>query len=318
MTREIVNIMKITGNGKKFGLLLLLRAPFDITSTLVYATFLQRGFDAALSGDSAGLSYACALFSVACLCLFLYNGTVWSIYASFVTRIEAILRVKLFEKIASFSCERVESVLRGDWITRLNTDVEMPFSRPLHLPHAACGLLNLTLSAVFLWHSNAAVFGWVLLFVIPHVAVIHLFIASAMPELNRKSLEAMARNTAELTSFIECADISALYGGRDYLLKRFENSSIALLKANTRIHVRDALGAGLLPLFGLGGYLVLLIISAGWINAGGLTFGDLTAAFQLRGGVLKGAFMLINSLISIQASMAGIRRLNETMLEEAG
>jgi hypothetical protein len=42
----------------------------------------------------------------------------------------------------------------------------------------------------------------------------------------------------------------------------------------------------------------------------------LTAAFQYRGGVLVGSLILINCLVSIQASMAGIRRLNETMLEK--
>jgi len=60
---------------------------------------------------------------------------------------------------------------------------------------------------------------------------------------------------------------------------------------------------------------VLLIVCDKWIANGQLTFGDLTAAFQYRGGVLKGALMLINSLISIQASMAGIKRLNGTMSE---
>ena len=54
-------------------------------------------------------------------------------------------------------------------------------------------------------------------------------------------------------------------------------------------------------------------VSGGWIANGHFTFGDLTAAFQYRGGVLVGSLTLINCLVSIQASIAGIRRLNETM-----
>ena len=80
-----------------------------------------------------------------------------------------------------------------------------------------------------------------------------------------------------------------------------------------KIHARNALSAGILPLFGLGGYVTLLVVSGSWIADGLFTFGDLTAAFQFRGGVLIGSLALINCLISIQASMAGVRRVNETL-----
>jgi len=82
-----------------------------------------------------------------------------------------------------------------------------------------------------------------------------------------------------------------------------------------KIQKRNALSFGILPLFGLSGYLVLLIVSSGWIANGYFTFGDLTAAFQLRGGVLLGSLMLINCMISIQANLASVHRLNETMDE---
>jgi hypothetical protein len=42
-------------------------------------------------------------------------------------------------------------------------------------------------------------------------------------------------------------------------------------------------------------------------------FGDLTAAFQYRGGVLIGANMLIGCAVSISASVAGVRRVMEIM-----
>jgi len=61
-----------------------------------------------------------------------------------------------------------------------------------------------------------------------------------------------------------------------------------------------------------------LIISSDWIANGSLTFGDLTAAFQFRGGVLKSSNMFIYCLISIQGSMAGIKRINDIMDEKTG
>ncbi len=101
-------------------------------------------------------------------------------------------------------------------------------------------------------------------------------------------------------------------------MKRFEQSSLALWRANLRIRTRNALGAGILPLFGLGGYLIFWLVSSRPIANGYFTLGDLTAAFQYRGSVLAGSLMLMNCLISIRASMAGMKRLNETMAEKEG
>lgn len=44
-----------------------------------------------------------------------------------------------------------------------------------------------------------------------------------------------------------------------------------------------------------------------------MTFGELTAAFQCRGGVIVGSMTLTSSLISIKTALAGVRRVTETM-----
>ncbi len=318
MLSEIRKILKITGSGRPFIFLLLLRSPFDAAFTMIQATFLQRAFDAVGQNNAMRLTTVCLLFAVASLFLFLYNGTVWSLYSPFITRMEGKLRIKLYDKISSFSYQRMEATPQGEWLTRLNTDVEMPFSRPIHLPHAACAVVNISVSAAILWRINSTVFGWAILFVIPHITVSQLLIARAMPELNKKSLEATAKNTNEMIPLITCADIAAIYDGQEYLMKRFEQSSLALWRANLKIRTRNALGAGILPLFGLGGYLTFWLVSSGQIADGHFTLGDLTAAFQYRGSVLAGSLMLMNCLVSIQASMAGMKRLNETMAEKNG
>lgn len=314
MLGEIRKTFKVIGSGWRYTILILLRSPISILMTIVSALFLQQAFNAIAQNDSGKLSIVCIVFGVASLCIFLYNGTVWNVYAApFVTRMESGLREKLFRKISSLSYERIEAVPQGEWLTRLNTDVQMPFTESL--PRTAIAIVNICVSAVILWNINPAVFGWVLLFVAPHIIFSQLFIARALPGLNKKSLEATAKNTGELTALITCADIALLYDGKEYLMKRFEKSSMDLFRANMKIRARNALSAGILPLFGLGGYLTLLVVSSEWIADGSLSFGDLTAAFQYRGGVLLGSLMLINCIISIQASMAGIRRLNETMAE---
>lgn len=317
MLREMRTLFRWIGGGIRFYILLFLRSPFEAARTVAYAVFLQNAFGTIADGDSRRLTLVCLLYGVASILLFLYNGTVWSIYAPFVTRMEGRLRRLLFSKIASFSYAHIEATPQSEWVTRLNTDVQMPFSRPIHLPHAACAIVNIGVSAVILWNMNPRIFGWIMLFVVPHILFSQLFIARTMPQLQQKSLEATAQNTGELTAMITCADIAVLYDAQGYLLKRFERSSLLLRRANMRIRHRNALSAAVLPLFGMGGYLTLLIAGSAWIAEGSLTFGELTAAFQYRGGVLIGAMMLINSLISINASIAGIQRINRTLSEKA-
>jgi len=321
MFREMRRLLKITGDSLQFIILLILRSPVDFCMTAIYAVFLQHAFNAVEQNDIERLTLICVVFLIASLSIFLYNGTVWSIYAPFVVKMESRLRIKLFDKIIKFSYERIEATTQGEWLTQLNTDVQMPFSQPMHFPHAVNAIVRLILSSIFLWLINSVVFVWVILFVVPHFLISQYFVVRFMQALNKESLEATAKNTNEMTTFITCADVALLYDGQNYLLKRFEKSSLALLQVKMKIIKRNAINAAIAILpFGLSGYLILLIISGSWIAQGYLTFGDLTAAFQYRGGILMGANMLINCIVSIKASMAGIHRINETIyanVEEA-
>jgi len=316
MFHEIKKLLAITGQKLRFLALLIMRCPFNAAMTVVNAVFLGSAFNAVTANDSSRLLTVCLIYIFSCLGLFLYNGTIWSIYAPFVVRMEAKLRRMLFRKITTLSCQRIESAGSGEWITRLNTDVQMPFSRPIHLPHAVCAIVNISVSAIILGQMNLTVFYLVLLFVIPHIVLSQLFIARAMPALNKKVLETLALNSGDFAAIITCADTAILYDGQEFLLKRFKNSSLQLMRANMKIKFRNAAGAGILPLFGLGGYLALLAVCGKWIAAGNFSFGDLTAAFQYRGGILVGSMMLVNSLVSIKASTAGINRINDLMSEK--
>jgi len=318
MFHEMNRLLKFTGDSLRFIILLILRSPVNFCMTAINAIFLQHAFNAIERNDAGRLAVVCVGFLIASLSIFLYNGTVWSIYAPFVVRMESKLRIKLFDKIIKFSYERIEATAQGEWLTRLNTDVQMPFSQPMHFPHAANAIVSLILSSILLWLINPIVFVWVIIFVVPHFLISQYFVVRFMQELNKKSLEATAKNTGEMTAFITCADVALLYEGQDYLMKRFEKSSLDLLRAKMEIVKRNSINAAIAILpFGLSGYLVLLVISGNWIAQEYLTFGDLTAAFQYRGGILIGANMLINCIVSIKAGMAGICRINETMYENA-
>jgi ABC-type bacteriocin/lantibiotic exporter with double-glycine peptidase domain len=255
MLCEFRKILKITGRGWQFIFLLLLRSPFDSASTLIQATFLQRAFNAIEKNDGPGLTSVCLVFGVASLCLFLYNGWCGVFTRPFARVWKENSAQNYLKKYPRSLTTRIESTSQGDWLTRLNTDVEAPFSRGFHFPHAICAAVNIGVSAIILWRMNPAVFGWVLPFVAAHIVVSQLLIARAMPGINKKALEAAAKNTGEMTALITCADVACLYDAQGYLMNRFEQSSLAVWKANMRIRTRNALSSGILPLFGLGGYL---------------------------------------------------------------
>ncbi|NLP45383.1 MAG: ABC transporter ATP-binding protein, partial [Peptococcaceae bacterium] len=150
-------------------------------------------------------------------------------------------------------------------------------------------------------------------FIIPHILISHLFLAKPMFRYAMSVQEATARNTTDMNAIVTCADTAILYDAQGFLLRRFEKSSLEIRKANMKIQQRKALGIGLLPLMGMCGYLVILLIGGSRVQAGNITFGELAAAFQYRGGLLKSTMMFINSFINIKASQAGIKRVNETM-----
>lgn len=83
--------------------------------------------------------------------------------------------------------------------------------------------------------------------------------------------------------------------------------------AQMRMHRRQASARAMYVIFGIGGYLAILFVGGVWIAAGVMTFGALTAAFQLRNGMLKGVLMTVNCASNIRVSVAAAVRVSETL-----
>jgi ABC-type multidrug transport system fused ATPase/permease subunit len=313
---DIQELFKMAGGVRRFIILTLLRSPFDALYTVIQASFLQFAFEAINKGDQNRLFHVCVMFGIGSLLLFLYNGTVWTLYATYVTKWVGRIRRKLFGHISSLSLQQIEAEPSGEWITRLNSDVHAAtaiLNQSIHLPHAVVSTVNICVSSLILVLMNPRVFGLIIMFVIPHILINQLSIAKPVIRYAMDVQEATAKNTTDMNALVTCADIAVLYDAQGFLLKRFKESSLELRKANMKIQHRRAIGSGLLPLMAMGGYLVILLIGGRWITAGTMTFGALTAAFQYRAGMQKGLMMLINSLININNALAGVKRVNETM-----
>lgn len=56
-----------------------------------------------------------------------------------------MLQEKMFEKILSLSLEQVDGHFSGEWITKLNSDIQGAvtiMSGPMNLPHLAVAVIN--------------------------------------------------------------------------------------------------------------------------------------------------------------------------------
>ena len=231
------------------------------------------------------------------------------------------IRRKLFGHISCLPLRQIEAKPSGEWITRLNIDVMAAtalLNQPMHLPHAVVSAVNICVSSMILILMSPGIYGLIIMFVIPHILISYLYIAGPMTRFAMNAHNAAAKNTADMNVLVTCADTAVLYDAQKFLLKRFEESSLELRKANMKILHRRAIESGLLQLPGMCGYLAILLLGGGSIAAGTMTFGELTAAFQYRGGLLKGLMMLLNSLLNIKTALAGVKRVNETMYKTGG
>lgn len=314
--RNVYDLFLMAGNIRRFVILTLLRCPFDAVRTIIQAGFLQFAFGRISLNDQIGLNYACLLFGIGSLLLFLYNGTVWALYAAYVTRWVGAIRKKLFFHISCLSLQKIEARAAGEWITRLNSDVQVAVAlldQPLHLPHAVVSIVNVCVTSLILALVDPKLFGLIMLFVIPHMLISQLFVARSMTKLATEVQEATAKNAADMNALVICADMAMLYNAQGFLLRHFEQSSLELKKRNMRIHHRRAMENGLKPLTGMGGFLAILLIGGSLATAGIMTFGQLVAVIQYRTGLLVSMMMLANSLINIKTALAGVKRVNDTM-----
>jgi len=313
---EMKKLFTMAGKVRLFIILTILRCPFDPLHTAIHAAFLQYAFEAINKGCKNELFHVCVLFAAGTFFLFIYNGTVWTIYSAYVAKWTGRIRKKVFKHICSLTLQQIESGTTGEWITRLNSDVQVAtaiLNKALHLPHAVVSSANICFSSIMLLYMSPKIFGLIMAFIIPHILVSQLFISRPMSRYAKRVQEAIAGNTTDMNAFFTCAEAAILYDARGFLLERFEKSSLEIRKSNMMINRRKALRSSLLPLMGLTGYIVVLLFGGKWIAAGIMTFGALTAALQYRGGVIKGLNMLIDSLLNIHTEMAGIKRVNETM-----
>ena len=317
--RDFSKLIKRMGIWRKYIFLLLLRSPFDAVRTWILANLMKSIFHCLETGHAGWLPEICVVYGLICTMLFLYNGIIWSHYAAFSAKTEIRLQEKMFEKILSLPLKRVEHRFSGEWITKLNSDIQAAFTMmngPMNLPHLVVAVINTMLSSFLMFRSN-----WLFLcvtwsFIVLQLFMNHKIVLETIPKLKEEAQNSMSENTSAIKPLITDADTILLYDAAAFMIKNCDENSRKLMKINMKIHVRNALSDVCMRLFGIGGYLAILLMGYRFISEGTMTFSDLIYCFQVRGSVIAGTFMLITCLNNLKMNSVCIRRIHDVLEEK--
>ena len=312
MISVLTGLFHKTGKLKKFILLLILRSPVEALMVILDAVFLRHSFSAILEKDTDRLILISILYLTGSALLFSYNGFVWQKFAAFVASYSGNLKRMIFHRISTHTQEEIDRRDEGEWLSLLNQDQNMTLALllgPLTIFHSGVAFVSLFTCGFILCHQSPPLFLLSISFIIPHLIVNQLVSVKPIPKLKENSRSAVVRNTSDLIPIIDCYEIIQLYDAHALVLQQFEKSSHEIRHANLKIHFRSALSGGILPIFGLGCYMILLLVGGNMIMDGRMAFGDLTAALQYRGGLLRYALALMTCIINIQVNLVGAKHL---------
>lgn len=315
---EFFKLIKRLHIRRKYYVLLLLRSPFDVIRAWMHAAMMRSVFSCLEAESADRLPVVCIGWGLLCALLFLYNGTVWSIYAAFAAGTEARLQKEMTDKTLSLPYRLVQGRLGGEWFTRRNGDIQAAITMmngPLNIPHLVTAFFNMILSSFLMLKASPALFAVTWAFILPYLLVNYRLVLRPLPGLKEKSRCAMADISSSIKPLIADAEAILLYDVGSLLLTKCEEESRRLMKTNLQTHMRRGLSEMVSRLFGIGGYLALLLTGFAMIAGGRMALSELIYCSQVRGSILAGVLMLITCKSNIKANAVSVKKVNEALGE---
>lgn len=315
---EFFKLIKRLNIQGRYMVLLLLRSPFDVIRTYIQAVLLMDVFSCLETEHADRLPAVCIGGGLLCAALFLYNGIVWSIYAAFSARTEARLQKELTDQILFLPYRLVQRRGSGEWFTRRNGDIQAVMTMmngPLHIPHWMTSLINTILSSFLLLKCSPVLFVVTWAFILPYCLLHHCVVLKRLPGFKDESRKVMADIASSIKPLITDAEVIAIYDAGDMMLKKWEGDSRRLMKINRKMQLCRGLGDLFSRLFGIGGYLALLLTGFAMVSGGTMTFSRLVYCSQMRGGILSGLLMLMTCMSNIKENAVCAKKVNESLEE---
>lgn len=319
MNHTVRKIIRDLGLKNEFARVMVLRSPFDFLSAVLNANMLESFIRIMERGEGERLSNAFWKFLIFSMLLFGYNATIWAtISIKTDMMFHKRLRLRLMDSMLSRTEQEMDRLSAGDWITRLNMDVDKTadyITCPLNFMHAMIASVNLILSSVILVFLNPKLFTVTVLVMIPFFIMSSLVIIRKIPYYRRKSQESQAEYTNWMEPIVEAGDAITIFDGEEIVLREVEEKSLNIMRQNVKANKLTSLSSTVTIISGNLGYVLLLLMGNSMIGNGVKDFAQLTKITQYRGQMMMGV-MCVNSCINnMKSNLSGAERVEEVINE---
>ena len=317
MNRKVVKLLKELGLWKRFVVMLVLRLPFDFLNAVLSANMLESFIRLIEEGKGERLMHNFWIFLLFTVLLFGYNVTIWSTISIKADMLfHRKLRMKLMEAMFSRSQQEMEEYSEGDWITRLNNDVDKTvnyITEPINFMHAAIAAFNFILSSIVLLVLNFNMFAVTIMIMFPFFYLCNFVILRKIPLYKKKAQESYAAYTNWLEPIAASGDIVTVYDGHKIVMDKIEEVSREIMKENIKAHKLTAWTSFFTVLSGVFGYLLLLFMGNSMMGYKVRDFAALMKITQYRGEMMK-SLMCVNSCNSnMKINLSGVDRVDEVI-----
>jgi ABC-type multidrug transport system fused ATPase/permease subunit len=227
--------------------------------------------------------------------------------------------MKLLESMLSRTQQEMEEYSEGDWITRLNSDVDKVadyLTAPINFMHSMIAVVNFVLSSVILIMLNPTLFGVSLFLMIPFFILSSIVIVKNIPKFRKNAQESFARYTNWMEPIIEAGDAITVFDGQDIVLDKVREESEKIMRENVKAHRRTAWSLAVSAASGMTGYLLLLLIGNSMIGTMIKDFAALIKITQYRGRMMMGVMCVNSGINNMKSNLTGVVRVDEILKAE--
>ena len=317
MNRKVRIILKETGMTKDFILVMILRAPFDFINALLSANMLETFIRLVERKEEGELLPTFGMFLLFTVIMFGYNMFVWAVVTMKINiRFIKKLRMRVYKSLLSRTGQEMEELSAGDWISRLNSDIDktdLYLVGPLNFMHLLIASVNMTLSAAVLFMLNRTMLAVSLLVTLPFFFLSSVVAIRKVPVFKKNSREHYAKYTNWMEPVVNASESIRIFDGEELVMAKAEEESLKIMKNNMKAHKRTALATGINTFSGMTGYLLLLFLGNSMIGSELDDFARMMKITQYRGEMMKSVMMINNCVGRMKGNLPAAERVEEVL-----
>ena len=317
MNRKVRKILKETGMTKDFILVMILRAPFDFINALLSANMLETFIRLAERKEEGEVLPTFGMFLLFTVIMFGYNMFVWAVVTMKINiRFIKKLRMRVYKSLLSRTGQEMEELSAGDWISRLNSDIDktdLYLVGPLNFMHLLIASVNMTLSAAVLFMLNRTMLAVSLLVTLPFFFLSSVVAIRKVPVFKKNSREHYAKYTNWMEPVVNASESIRIFDGEELVMAKAEEESLKIMKNNMKAHKRTALATGINTFSGMTGYLLLLFLGNSMIGSELDDFARMMKITQYRGEMMKSVMMINNCVGRMKGNLPAAERVEEVL-----